>query len=412
MKLIRSIKNTAKFFKNELWGGRESFSDAGGNILNSLLSMNSGGSLLSPDDAMRQATVYSCVTLIADNVAQLPLHLYRKTEEGRQKAFKHPLYEILNRKPNEWQTPFEFYQFLLLSLLLRGMACAYIVRAGGKIKSLLPVPPDCISEVWEGNKRYFLVSFADGVQKEVDPGHIFCIKAMSFDGKTSASPITYAANTVGVSLAAEKYNAGFYRNGARPSGILTTAQSLSKETAKEIGESWLTSYGRGNSGKTAVLWGGMEYRTVSMSNEDAQLLQLMSYQRTDIASIFRVPPHMVGAVDKTSSWGTGIAEQKQSFLTFTLQPWITRIQQAVSRDLLREEEKKDYYAEFLTDKFLQADQKSRTDSYKAALGGTQHPGYMTVNEIRRLENLPAAEGGDKLYSPVPPIGGEQSGEDK
>lgn len=361
------------------------------------------------ETALRQATVYSSVTLIADNVAQLPLHLFKKTKKGRERA-DHSLYEILKNRPNDWQTPFEFYQYLITVLLLRGIACAYIGRANGKVKFLHPIPPDCVEERWSGHNHWFEVLFADGNVRSVDPSEIFCVKAMSLDGRYAVSPIKFAANTIGLSIFTEKYARGFYKNGARPSGLLTTQANLTKDTAKLIGEEWQKSYGSGNSGKTAVLWGGMDYKTVSMSNEDAQLLELLNYNRTEIASIFRVPPHMVGAVDKTSSWGSGITEQKNSFISFTLRPWLERIQQVVWRDLLTKSEQKEFYAEFLTDQFLKANQKERSESYKTALGGTQNPGYMTINEIRKLENLPSIEGGDSIYKPVGADEREESNE--
>ena len=400
MKFFSTLKNTIKNMFGEAYQGTDkAVNDAIKNIV-----YQKGA--VSPDQAMRQATVYACVTLIADNVAQLPLHLYEKTDgdnkPARNKAVKHPVYKLLRQKPNSWQTPFEFYQFLLHSLLLYGMACCYKNRVGGKLMGLEPIPPENISEVWEGNKRHFSVYLENGV-KNFHTDDIFCVKAMTLNGRTAVSPITYAARNIDMSLDAGDYASSFYKNGARPSGILTTAQSLSSETSEKMKENWKKAHGGGNSGGTAVLWGGMEYKAISMSNQDAQLLELLGFQRTEIAAIYRVPPHMVGAVDKTSSWGTGIEEQKQSFLTFTLQPWLTRIEQAVARDLLSDGESGNFYAEFLTDKFLQSNQRDRSDSYKTALGGTQHPGWLTVNEIRQKENMRPLKGGDKLYSPVSPV---------
>jgi HK97 family phage portal protein len=392
MNIINRIKNATSAFLNQI--------STPMTIQELISEVHSDGYFVSPDSALRQATVYSCVTLIADNVAQLPLHLFKRTGDGRERAYEHPLYDILKNRPNDWQTPFEFYQFLLTALLLRGMACAYVARVNGRVKFLQPIPPDCISEQWNGHDHWFNVIFADNKSRKVMPSEIFCLKAMSLDGRNAVSPIKCAANTIGLSMTAEQFTRDFYKNGARPSGLLTTQGGLGKEAAQAMSEEWQKNYGQGNRAKTAVLWGGMEYKTISMSNEDAQLLELLNYNRTDIASIFRVPPHMVGAVDKTSSWGSGITEQKNSFISFTLRPWLERIQQAVWRDLLSKSEQKEFYAEFLTDQFLKANQKERAEAYKTALGGTQNPGYMTINEIRKLENLPAIQDGDTIYKPV------------
>lgn len=393
MNIIKAITESAKKFWNAITQP-VSYKD--------LFYLDSyGGETITPNNAMRQATVYSCVNLIADNVAQLPLHLYKRTKNGRVRAEEHSLYNILKNQPNSWQTPFEFFQFMTMSLLLRGIACAYIGKIGNRIASLIPIAPDSVQEVWDYNgDHYFDVSVLGGNVQRCKPDEIFCVKAFTLDGRYSESPIRHAARTIGVSLAAEKHNDKMLTNGARPSGILTTPNNLSKETVQSMSEEWNKNYGGDNTGKVAVLWGGIDFKPITMSNADTQLLQILDFQRTEIAGVFRVPPHMVGAIDKSSSWGSGITEQKQSFITFTLAPWLVRFQQAVSRDLLDAAERRKYYAEFVTEQFLMANTKERADAYKIALGSSQGPGWMTVNEVRQKENLPEIPGEDSIYKPV------------
>lgn len=355
---------------------------------------------MTPELAMKQNTVYACVTIIADNVAQLPVHLYRRVRDGREEASDHPLYKVLHDRPNSWQTPFEFFQYMSASMLLTGLACAYIGRSGDRVVSLVPLPPNAVREVWDGDRHWFDVTFADGGVRRVDPSDIFSVKAFSLDGRYAVSPISYAARTINLGLDSLKHNSQLLGNGAAPSGILTTPNSLKPETIKDIGENWNKNYAGDNTGKVAVLWGGMDFKPVTMSNSDVQLLELMAFQRAEIAAFFRVPAYMVGAADKASAWGSGMTELKQSFITFTIAPWLTRIQDAISRDLLAPADRRKYYAEFRTEQFLMANQKERTEAYKVALGSSQGPGWMTVNEVRKKENLPEIEGGDKLYEPI------------
>lgn len=361
---------------------------------------NTDSEFITPEIAMKQNTVYACVTIIADNIAQLPVHLYKRVRDGRERADDHPLYKILHDQPNSWQTAFEFYQYMTVAMLLSGMACAYIGRMGSRIVSLVPIPPNAVKEVWDGDNHFFNVTFADGSIKSVSPEDIFCVKAFSLDGRYSASPIEYAARTINLGLTSLKHNSKLLGNGATPSGILTTPNNLKKETVDSLRESWHKNYGGENTGRTAVLWGGMEFKPISMSNTDVQLLELMNFQRAEIASFFRVPAYMVGAADKASAWGTGMTELKQSFITFTLAPWLARFQNSISRDLLSPVDRKKYYAEFLTEQFLAANQRERAEVYKVALGSSQGPGWMTVNEVRVKENLPEIAGGDKLYEPI------------
>lgn len=355
---------------------------------------------ITPELAMKQNTVYACVTIIADNVAQLPVHLYREVRDGREEAPNHPLYKILHDHPNSWQTSFEFFQYMCTAMLLTGMACAYIGRAGDRVVSLIPLPPNAVRENWDGDKHWFDVTFANGGVKRVDPSEIFCVHAYSLDGRYAISPIAYAARTINLGLQSLKHNSQLIGNGAAPSGILTTPNALKAETVKEIGDSWNQNYAGDNTGKVAVLWGGMDFKPVTMSNSDVQLLELMAFQRAEIASFFRVPAYMVGAADKASAWGSGMTELKQSFITFTIAPWLARFQAAISRDLLSPSDRKHYYAEFRTEQFLAANQRERAEVWKVALGSSQGPGWMTVNEVRVKENLPEIEGGDKLYEPI------------
>jgi len=369
--------------------------------------ISASGVSVTPEAAMRQATVYSCIRLLSETISQLPLHLYRRTESGRERAADHPYYSLLRIAPNGYMTASEFWQFKAAAVLLRGMACSYKNRIGNKVVELIPISPSSVDEVWTGGRRAFHVVFADGTAKILPPEDIFCIKGLSLNGREAISPIKYAANSVGLSISAQDYSAKFYKNGARPSGLLKTPGTLDETKVELMKAAWKSQYNGEKAGSVAVLSGGLDFQPISMSNEDAQLLEILGFNRTEICGIFGVPPHMIGAIEKTSSWGTGLAEQSLSFIKYTIAPWLNRIEQSIIRDILPLKDRQQYYPEFLTEQFLRGDTKNRYESYKLALGGTQNPGFMTPNETRRLENLPPIEGGDSLYRPVSKAGAEE-----
>lgn len=364
---------------------------------------SSAGVSVTPETAIRHSTVYSCVKIISETVAQLPCVLYEREagdDNVRVRAKNHNLYSMLRKSPNDFQTAFEFWQFMVAAKAMRGMGCAYKNMIGSKVIELIPIAPDSIAENWNSDGSHdFDVIFANGRSEKVDPKYIFCIKGMTLDGRTAISPIKYMANMIGLSVAAQDHTAKFFRNGARPAGVLKAPGTLSQEAVEQLKKNWQEAHGGTNSGKLAVLTGGMDYQSITMSPEDSQLLELMGFNRTEVCGIFGVPPWLIGAIEKTSSWGTGLEEQVRGFVKFTINPDLVRIQQRIDKDLLNPVERKRYYAEFLTEQFLKGDTKSRNEAYKAALGGTQHPGYMAVNEIRKLENLPPLPGGDDLYRP-------------
>ncbi len=367
------------------------------------MSESSAGVSVTPETAIRHSTVYSCVKIISETVAQLPCILYEKAPGDsniRTRANNHRLYDLLHDAPNDFQTAFEFWQFMTAAKALRGMGCAYKNMVGSKVIELIPIAPDSISENWNHDGSHdFDVIFANGRSEKVAPEYIFCLKGLTLDGRTAISPIKYTAEILGHSIATQAHSARFFKNGARPAGVLKSPGSLNPDVVKALRESWQEAHSGANAGKIAVLHGGLDYQPITMSPEDSQLLELMGFNRTEICGIFGVPPWLVGAIEKTSSWGTGLEEQVRGFVKFTINPDLVRIQQRISKDLLSPVEKRRYYAEFLTEQFLKGDTKSRNEAYKSALGGTQHPGYQTVNEIRKLENLPPLAGGDELYRP-------------
>ena len=344
--------------------------------------------MIDSDTALTCAPVYCCVNIISKAIASFPLVLYKrgKDDKSREPAADHRLYSVLKNSPNEFQSPFDFVQWVLTSKLLTGKACAYVSRIGQKVMEIIPIAPTAVREIWEDNDHYFEAEVNNKTLKLM-PKDVFCVKAMTLDGKNAVNPIQYYAASIGLSLKSVDYNNDFLDNGGRPSGVLTTASVLKKETADNISAEWQKKYSGGNKGTVAVLHGGFDYKPISISASDAQLLEIMKFSKSDIAALFGVPAYMLNE-GSSSNWGTGLSEQRQNFVSFTLLPWMIKIQQEIGRTLLNEKERDQFYAEFNYSAYLRTDVQSRYSAYSVSLGGNNNPGFVSINEVREKENLP------------------------
>ncbi len=363
---------------------------------------STAGKRVSQKTAMRMTAVYSCVRILSEAVAGLPLHLYRYTDTGgKEKATDHPLYFLLHDEPNPEMTSFIFRETLMTHLLLWGNAYAQIIRNGkGEVIALYPLMPDkmTVDRDENGNLYYeYLISHEEGnLGKEgtvrLTPRDVLHIPGLGFDGLVGYSPISLARDAIGMAIACEEYGAKFFSNGAQPSGVLEHPGTL-KDPAR-IRESWNATFGGSqNANKVAVLEEGMKYSPISIAPDQAQFLETRKFQIDEIARIFRIPPHMVGDLDKSSF--SNIEQQSLEFVTYTLDPWICRWEQSIVRSLLSREEKGTFFVKFNVDGLLRGDYQSRMQGY--AIG--RQNGWMSANDIRELENLdriPEAEGGD-LY---------------
>ena len=373
-----------------------------GGYYNFFMGSSTSGKRVNERTAMQMTAVYSCVRILSEAVAGLPLHLYRYTESGgKEKAVDLPLYRLLHDQPNPEQTSFIFRETLMTHLLLWGNAYAQIIRNGrGEVVALYPLMPDrmTVDRDENGHLYYeYLVSqdeahaFKEGTV-QLSPRDVLHIPGLGFDGLVGYSPIAMAKNAIGMAIACEEYGAKFFANGAQPSGVLEHPGTL-KDPAK-IRESWNSTFGGSqNANKVAVLEEGMKYSPISIAPEQAQFLETRKFQIDEIARIFRVPPHMVGDLDKSSF--SNIEQQSLEFVTYTLDPWICRWEQSIVKSLLSDEEKKTLFVKFNVDGLLRGDYQSRMQGYAVA----RQNGWMSANDIRELENLdriPESEGGD-LY---------------
>lgn len=362
------------------------------------------GSAVSAETALRVSTVWACIRIISDTIGFLPLLVYRRLANGdRERASGHPLYSILRDQPNNAQTAFQFRKMLTAHLLLRGNGYA-LIQPGprGFADQLIPLAPDRMEvETTADNHLRYQYTQANGVRVTYTDDQIFHLRGLSLDGVTGVGVVEYARETIGVALAREQYGARFFSNDSTPGGLLKTAGKLSDAAAQRVSQSWANAHaGPRMAHKVAVLEEGLEYQAIGMTNRDSQFLELGEFTAEQIAGQwFGVPPHMVGLTSKSTSWGSGIEEMGQQFITYTLQPWLTEWQQSISRDLILATDT--YWAEFLTQDLLRGRLLDRYNAYAIA----RDKGWMSPNEIRRAENMPQRnDAGGDAYVAAPPGG--------
>ena len=361
------------------------------------------GQSVNERSALQMSAVYACVRILAESIASLPLHFYKYNDAGgKEKAVDHPLYWLLHDEPNPEMSSFSFRETLMTHLLLWGNAYAQIVRNGrGEVISLYPLMPDRMTVDRDARGRiYYEYARSDsdantlGKKSSVilSPEDVFHIPGLGFDGLVGYSPIAMAKQAIGMGLACDEFGAAFFQNGAQPGGVLEHPNVL--KDPKRVRESWNAIYqGSRNAHRIAVLEEGMTYKPISISPEQAQFLETRKFQIDEIARIFRVPPHMIGDLEKSSF--SNIEQQSLEFVKYTLAPWISRWEQAIQRSLLLMSERTRYFARFNVEGLLRGDYQSRMNGYAVA----RQNGWMSANDIRELESLdmiPDEQGGN-LY---------------
>lgn len=368
-----------------------------------LFGRTTSGKPVNERTAMQTTAVYACVRILAEAVASLPLHVYEYQDDGGKKlVHDHPLYYLLHDEPNPEMTSFVFRETLMSHLLIWGNAYAQIIRDGaGRVLGLYPLLPDKMDvQRDDKGKIYYVYSrnsdenpmFKEYGNIKLKAEDVLHIPGLGFDGLIGYSPIAMAKNAVGMTLACEEYGASFFANGANPGGVLEHPGVL-KDPSK-VRESWNSVYrGVSNAHKIAVLEEGMKYQQIGIPPEEAQFLETRKFQINEIARLYRIPPHMVGDLDKSSF--SNIEQQSLEFVKYTLDPWVIRWEQSLQRSLLLPGEKGKYFIKLNVDGLLRGDYQSRMNGYAV---GRQN-GWFSANDIREMENMnpiPDEEGGN-LY---------------
>lgn len=359
-----------------------------------------GGVVVTPETAMRVSAVFAAVRLIAGAIASLPWHIYQRTDNGRERA-QHPIWWLLNEKPSAKWVSAAMWEYAAGCMLLRGDAIWLIQRnMSGEPVAFVPWHPDRWSRYDYRDERYYALTDQYGQTKGYAPSDIIHLPGFGFDGERSMSVIRWAArSSSGIAIAADRYAENFFTNGAKVQFALKYQGRMKDDARDNLRQAWADTYG-GNSSDfkyPLVLTEGADIRELSLNAVDAQLLESRRFQVEDIARAFGVPAFMLGHTDKTTSWGSGVEQMGLSFIRFTLQPHLIRWEQELNAKLWPRSTR--YFVEANREALLEGDSKAQSDYLRQAVGGSQGPGWMTVNEVRRLKNMPPTSDGDRLYNP-------------
>ena len=351
-----------------------------------------------PERALQASPVWGCVRLLSESIASLPIHIYRRLADGgKERAPEHPLYDLLHMAPNGLQTAFDFKRLLMVHALLWGNGYAQIHPGPrGAVDSLEVHHPDYVrEEAIPGARIRYQVKGSNGVERPVNDEDMFHIRGMCLDGVTGLSLMEYARDSIGLALAEVGYSSRFYSQNARPGGVLKHPAKLSPQAAERLRERWEAAHaGLGQAHRVAVLEEGMEWQQTGMTNEQAQLILMLDWSVADVARYFNVPLHMIQAMTKTTSWGSGIEEMNIEFVTYSLLPWLVNWQDTIQKDLIVA--RRTYFAEFLLEALLRG---KLGDRYTAYATGRQW-GWLSVNDIRSLENMNPIPNGGMYLQPL------------
>ncbi len=366
---------------------------------------SASGISISPQMAMAISTVYACVRIISGTLAQLPLVVFQRTEDGgKERANAHPLFEVLHTQPNVRQTSFQFREMMMGHALLRGNGYAEIIPgARGFADQLVPLNPDRMKpSLADDGTIHYEYRRPDGRTQLFLQDEIFHLANISDDGVSGMSTVGLARNSFGLAKATEEHGSRFFSGGQTPGGVLKMDGKLSPEGHTRLRDSWKETHGGlQNTGSIAILEEGLEFQAMAMSNEDSQFLETRMFQVEEVASWFGVPLSLLQHTEKSTSWGTGIAQLTLGFVIFTMQPWFTRWEQEIQQDLILDPGR--FFAQFVVEGLLKGDPETRSKFYNIMI----RTGVYTRNEVRKLENLNPLDG---LDDPLDPAQTNQSGQ--
>lgn len=352
----------------------------------------SSGASVTADTSMRVSAVYGCVSLIAGAIATLPLGVFQRTDEGRDKA-DHPYWWLFNEQASDNWTSAAAIEYLISSKLFYGDGFGRLIRANGgksgKVIGWEPLHPSRVQPMSKDGRVIYRLTPSDGTPYTLTSDDMIHLPSLGFDGLTSPSPITYAAReAIGTAIAAQEQSGQFFAGGANFDYALKTASKLSVEQLTQLKTSLLARAQNGGRGPL-ILSGGLEPAQLSVNSKDAEILATRLFTVEEICRVFGVPPHMVGHTDKTTSWGSGIEAQGIGFVRYTLQRHLTPMQQEINRKLWPVRER--FFVEHITAALERGDLKGRYEAYRIAMGRAGEMPFMDANEVRRLENMPPSD---------------------
>jgi len=343
------------------------------------------------DSALQLSSVWACVKLISETVSSLPLTVYKLTPNGRRIDTNHPLTLLFNGKVNRYQTKIEFFETVLLNLLTSGNSYCYVQKINDRIVGLLPLmSADMTTTLLENGSIVYEYATDTGVNIYAE-SNIWHLKLMG-NGVIGLSPLAYQRNTLGIAQAAESAVTNIYKNGAKPSGVLSMDKFLTQEQ-RDLVRSKFYNLSAGSEERLMVLEGGMKFDAISLSPQDIELLASRQFQISEICRWYGVPSVMINDTSSSTVWGSGIEQIVSGFYKLTLRPLMEKIEASILINLMTTSDAQRHEVEFDFNALTRSDLKTRFDSYRVGIYG----GFMTPNEARRLEGMPDEEGGDSLY---------------
>ena len=359
---------------------------------------SNAGQEITPEIALTVSAVLAAFTILSEDISSLPMILYERQGRNKNRAYDNPYYQLMHDRPNPEHSSMIFRELQMGHLLAWGNSYSQIMtNSAGDVTELWPLRPDRMTVSRVKGERVYLYSSTSGKQRVFFQDEILHIPAFSFDGLQGYSRITLARNAIGLSIAAEKYGSKLFVNDARPSVALKHPGTLSDKAIEHLKNTWVSEEGIDEKRRgTAILEEGLDIVTIGIPPEDAQFLETRRFQVSEVARIFRVPPHMIGDVSGSTSWGSGIESQEQGYINHTLRPWMVRLEQGLNTQLLLAEEAKTLYFEHLVDALLRGDLQARYGAYVQSITN----GIMSPNEVRERENMNPYAGGDEYYHPL------------
>jgi len=369
--------------------------------LGSAGTMTDAGIFVDPEAAKKTSAVFACMRILGGTAGSLPCQVFkRQSDGGRELDMSMPLYNKLHREPNPLMSAFTYWQTVVQHIHFYGNSYTRLLRkASGEVEYLLLLDPRSVVPVKNSTRWRYEITMEDNSKKTVDQDDILDFPNVFFDLRTgrATSTITAGAQSIGLTLATEAHSTRFFGNGAVPSMVVKYPSKVNPDLKDEIVKYIKEKSGGKSVHSPLILSEGAEVSTLTMKAEDAQLLQSRVFQVEDIARWFGLPPWMIGSTEKTTSWGSGVEQMGIAFVVFALRSLLCMIEQELNRKLFRDEK---HFAEFNVSGLLRGDIKTRFSSYRIALGGNQLPGFMTPDEVRKLENL-EPRGQNELYQPSP-----------
>lgn len=354
--------------------------------------------VITPEISLTVPAVLAAFTILSEDISSLPLLLYAQRGKNKFRAYDNPYFRLMKDRPNEEHTSMVFREIMMGHLLGWGNFYGQLVTdKKGDVVEIYPLRPDRMQVERKDGEKIYTYTRRDGKPRVFFKDEILHIPAFSFDGMIGYSRIAMMRNAIGLARAAENFGSKFFKNDARPGIALKSKKKMTPDGVKNLRESFMDVYGgQENRWKVGVLEEDMDIATIGLPPEDAQFLQTRSFQLGEIARAFRVPPHMIGDVEKSTSWGTGIDSQEQGYVTHTLRPWTTRIEETLNVQLLPPDNNGEYFYEHLFADLLRGDLSTRYEAYVKAINN----GIMSPNEVRSRENMNPYNGGDKYMIPA------------